>query len=212
MIKSRKKGVIGVDEVGRGPLAGPVTVCAVYIEDAKQVKKDLFNNTVRDSKKISKVLRNNIFLTVSKNRYLNTGIRYSIFSRSAKYIDKYGIQKATRECLDNCLADLNKKGVNIVSLDINMDAGLKASDIKLKQRAFVKGDEKYVEIALASILAKESRDKYMRGLHKKHSNYFWDKNVGYGTKDHRKSIEKFGITKYHRTTYLKGFKLFDKTE
>lgn len=212
MLNSKERGGIGVDEVGRGPLAGPVTVCAVYIKDLKKVKKDLFNNTVRDSKKISKVLRNNIFLTLSKNRYLNTTIKYAICSRSARYIDKHGIQSAIKDCVDRCLLNLSEKGVNISKLDINMDAGLKASDSKLKQKAFIKGDEKFVEIAIASILAKESRDRYMRSMHSKYPEYFWDKNVGYGTRNHIKSIENLGITKLHRTTYLKGFKLFDKTE
>ena len=205
-LKNReRKEVIGIDEVGRGPLAGPVTVCAVYIKDSSQVKNDLFNGTIRDSKKISKSIRNKIYLTITKNRYFNTTIKYSIFSKSAKYIDKYGIQKATQVCVDSCLENLHKQGVSITKIKAHLDAGLSLSNKKIEQESFIKGDERFVEIALASILAKESRDKYMRGKHKLYPKYFWDKNVGYGTKDHRQSIKKFGITKLHRISYIKAF-------
>lgn len=206
------RGVIGVDEVGRGPLAGPVTVCAVYILDTSTVKADIFNSTIRDSKKLSKTRRNNIFQTFRKNRYSNTKVIYSISSRNSNFIDKYGIQLATQSCVKSCLKKLNKLGVNIYKIPINLDAGLKTGVLYLKESSFVKGDENYTEIAIASIIAKEVRDMYMTKLSRVYSEYKWDKNVGYGTKDHIKAIKKHGITKFHRSTYLKGFKLFDKTE
>ncbi len=205
-------GVIGIDEVGRGPLAGPVTVCAVYILDTKRVKTDIFNNTIRDSKKLTKINRNKVFQTFRKKRYFNREVIYAISSRNAIYIDKFGIQKATAVCVRSCIHKLHKLGVNTALVQINLDAGLKTGILNLKEDSFVKGDENYTEIALASILAKETRDKYMKRMSNIHTEYKWDKNVGYGTRDHLKAIKKYGVTKFHRKTYLKGFKLFEKTE
>lgn len=206
------KGVIGIDEVGRGPLAGPVTVCAVFIEDKNRVAKDIFGNSIRDSKKIKKSLRNNIYKTIRYKRYLNTRIEYAISSRSATYIDRFGIRKALCECTDECVRGLSKKGVAINKLSIHLDAGLSLSNKDFRQSSHIKGDEQFVEIALASILAKESRDSYMRRVGKQYESYNWQSNAGYGTKEHCEAIRKRGITKHHRRSFLKGFKLFDIAE
>jgi ribonuclease HII len=212
MTKKIGKGVIGIDEVGRGPLAGPVTVCAVYIMNPNMVKKSLFENIIRDSKTIKKSLRNNIYLTIRKNRIINKNIKYSIKSSSATYIDRHGIQKAIQRCVDLCMSDLVQQGVPILKCTVRTDAGIKVKSFLVRQKSYIKGDERFTEIALASILAKETRDRYMRGKAKSNRMYEWDRNVGYGTIAHRNAIGKFGITKYHRISYLKAFKLFDKTE
>ncbi|MFA5132028.1 MAG: ribonuclease HII [Candidatus Paceibacterota bacterium] len=212
MILPKKFGVIGIDEVGRGPLAGPVTVSALYLKTPLKAKKEFFYNSIRDSKKINKGLRNSIFLTIRKNRKIYSDIKYAVCSRSAKYIDVYGITKATQECIDWCVNDLKRQGVPIESCMIRTDAGIRVNNVSLRQKSYIKGDERFTEIALASIVAKETRDRYMRALSKSNSEYAWDKNVGYGTKDHRNAIGKHGITKYHRISYLKAFKLLDKTE
>ncbi len=206
------KGSIGIDEVGRGPLAGPITVCACYIENPKMVIKDIFEGTIRDSKKIKKPLRNSIYQSIRQKRYLKTVIMYSISSRSAEYIDKHGISKATAACVSSCLGGLVKKGIALENIPIRLDAGLSIKGLTVKQQSYIRGDERFVEIALASIMAKEHRDAYMQRLSKSHTDYAWSENVGYGTKVHRESIKRVGITKYHRKTYLKAFKLFDKTE
>lgn len=205
-------GAIGIDEVGRGPFAGPVTVCAVYIEDKNKVLKDILNNTIRDSKKINKSLRFNIYQTIRKKRYIRTRIEYAISSCSAQYIDKYGIVQAIQVCAKRCIDKLRKKGVAVEEILIRTDAGLIIPDETLTQKSFIKGDESYVEIALASIIAKEWRDAYMTKLAKAHPEYLWERNAGYGTKGHASAIREYGITKYHRKSYLKGFKLFDKAE
>lgn len=201
----RGVGVIGIDEVGRGPLAGPVTVCAVYIEDEKKVKSSIFSDTIRDSKKITKVSRYNIYRTIRYKRKLETNIYYALSSRSAEYIDTHGISKAVRQCLLSCIRTLIKKGVKVEEIDIRLDAGLIIPLEKLKQKSFIKGDERFTEIALASILAKVSRDSYMERLAKQHIEYGWERNVGYGTEYHRRAIRNIGVTKYHRKSYLKGF-------
>jgi ribonuclease HII len=205
------KGVIGIDEVGRGPLAGPITVCAVYIEDETRILKDIFHDTIRDSKSISKHLRSNIYQTIRKNRYSNTRVEYAITSKSAAYIDAHGIQKATKDCIEACMISLKKKGIEITQVSVRLDAGL-VVPFECAQEQFIKGDERYVEIALASILAKEHRDAYMKNIAKAYSGYEWEYNVGYGTKRHREAILQRGVTKYHRMSYLKAFKHLDKAD
>ncbi|MDB5260196.1 MAG: hypothetical protein JWN37_427 [Candidatus Nomurabacteria bacterium] len=202
----KKIGVIGVDEVGRGPLAGPVTVCATYLMDPLLVKKDLFLDTVRDSKKINKALRNSIYQTIRNKRTNIYLVKYAIKSKSASYIDTHGISKAIRNCVKEVILDLKKQGVPVYSIKVNLDAGLKVAIEGVVEESYIKGDERYVEIALASIIAKEYRDSYMKRIAKEHSNYSWERNVGYGTKEHREAITKFGPCKHHRNSFLKAFK------
>jgi ribonuclease HII len=206
------KGVIGIDEVGRGPLAGPLTLCACYIEDEKKVLEDIFQNTIRDSKKLTKSLRNNIYQTIKENRYSNTRIEYAISSRSAQYIDKHGLAMAAKACVRSCLRSLRQKGIALEEVSIRLDAGLSVPIKSLAYTSHIKGDESYVEIALASIMAKVQRDAYMDRLSRSHREYAWSTNAGYGTREHRKAIETIGTTKYHRISFLKGFKLLDKAE
>lgn len=205
--KVLQKGVIGVDEVGRGPLAGPVTVCAFYIENEKEALKSIFSNSIRDSKKLKKDIRNNIYKTIRQKRMLKTRVEYAISSRSAVYIDKHGLSKAISRCVSSCLSSLSKKNVDVHRLPIKLDAGLKVLNTVVNQESFVKGDEKFVCIALASIMAKVHRDTLMTNLSKTYKGYGWDQNVGYGTKEHRKAIENIGITPLHRKSFLKKFKL-----
>ena len=130
------KGVIGVDEVGRGPLAGPVTVCAVYIEDSLLVTKDIFEGRIKDSKKSSPLFRNTVYTTITKHTYTRTKILYAISSKSARYIDKHGIQKAIQYCVDSCLSTLYKKGIDIYTMKIHMDAGLQSDHKNINQVLF----------------------------------------------------------------------------
>lgn len=205
-------GTIGIDEVGRGPLAGPVTVCACFVIDEKIIKKSIFENTIRDSKKLNKRFRNNIYKTIRKNRMINGDIRYAIASRSASYIDRYGIVRAIEACVRSCVVQLRKQDVAVEQCTVRLDAGLKVPGEGLQQNSFIKGDEKYAEIALASIIAKVSRDAYMARLSKSYKEYSWERNVGYGTNEHRKAILRYGPSKHHRITYLKAFKQLDKAK
>jgi ribonuclease HII len=204
--------VIGVDEVGRGPLAGPITVCACYIEDERKVISDLFKGSIKDSKKIKKSLRFNIYQTIRQKQYFNTRVEYTISSRTAAFIDRYGISKATEACVLSCLKGLLKKGIDVRNISIKLDAGLYVKGIEVKEESFIRGDERFVAIALASILAKEWRDAHMHRLSRKNRGYGWEHNAGYGTKLHKEKITLLGITFHHRKSYLKGFKQFDKAE
>ena len=203
MIKYLPTAVIGIDEVGRGPLAGPVTVCAVYLKDSISAKREYFDGSIRDSKKLSLAIRNNIYLIIRKNRKINN-IDYGVSSRSAEHVDKYGINNSIHSCIISCLNKLKEKGVDINHVKINLDGGLKIKIDNLDQSTHIKGDENYVEIALASIIAKITRDKYMKKLANTCKGYGFENNVGYGTKNHIIAIKKLGITKYHRMSYLKG--------
>ncbi len=203
---TKPTGEIGIDEVGRGPLAGPVTVCACYVANKSKASKEYFNQTIRDSKKVKKDLREKIFQTIRKNSKLNNDIKFVVCSQKAEFIDRHGINKAIQKCIDNCLIKLDKEllknGIEINDLNIKMDGGLKAKKTYKNQESFIKGDEKYVSIALASIIAKVKRDDYMLKLSRFFPDYAWDKNVGYGTEEHIKSIKKNGVTKYHRKTFI----------
>ncbi len=203
MSKVTQKGVIGIDEVGRGPLAGPVTVCAVYLADPNKARKDYFDNRIRDSKRLSKLKRTNIYQTIRKNKESNN-LCFAVSSRSAKHIDKHGINESIHSCIISCLTKLKKFGININEIQINLDGGLLIKNKDFKQKSYIKGDEKYVEIAIASILAKVTRDKYMQAVSRSYSGYGFENNVGYGTLKHREAIKNLGITKYHRTTYLRA--------
>lgn len=199
------KTVIGIDEVGRGPLAGPVTACAVYLKDEILFKNIIFNQTIRDSKKLKKDTRIKIIKTIRKNSKLKNAIFYSLSSRSAKHIDKYGINNSIKSCIKSCIKNLDKKGVDTKSINIQLDGGLYLEKTFNNQKTYIKGDEKLTSIAIASIIAKVFRDSRMEKLAKKYPAYFWDKNSGYGTKEHLKAIKEIGLTEYHRRSFLKKY-------
>ena len=203
MTKSKVKPVIGIDEVGRGPLAGPVTVCAFYLKDELAAKQLYFDNSIRDSKKLTLARRNSIYLIIRKNRKLNN-IDYAVSSRNAKHVDKHGINNSIHSCIISCLAKLEKKGIKINHVKINLDGGLKIKMDNLDQSTHIRGDESYVEIALASIVAKIFRERNMKKVAKECKDYAFENNVGYGTTTHMIALKKMGITKYHRIPYLSG--------
>ncbi len=191
------KYVVGIDEVGRGPLAGPVAVGAVvFLEnDLKKIKK-LFAGA-KDSKKMSHEKRVEIFEKVKKAKILEYIVRY----QSAQMVDELGINKAIQRCLDSCLYDLK---INPKNSQIFLDGGLKAGKKFINQKTIIKGDDKILAISLASIVAKVSRDSLMVKMAKKYPQYSLDVHKGYGTEKHRKAIKKYGLTPIHRKTFTKA--------
>ena len=175
----------GVDEAGRGSLAGPVTASAVILP------KGYKNKQLNDSKKISPTRREALRKEIEKN-----AIAYSVINISAKIIDKRNILNATFMAMNSAI-----KKLNVAPQFIIVDGNRFRNYLDIPSKCIVKGDQKYLNIAAASILAKTYRDKFMKNLHIDNPRYKWEKNKGYGTPEHRESIIKYGRTKFHRKTY-----------
>lgn len=190
--------VAGVDEAGRGPLAGPISVGVVFTKTsgpanfnpAKAGRKLLKN--IRDSKKLSAVQRDKWFEIIKNN------FEYKCSMVSSRVIDKIGIQKATKLAVARVLKKLSKKP-DLVLLD-----GALFAPKNYEQRTIIRGDEKVPLISAASIVAKVSRDKKMCHLHKFYPQYHFERHKGYGTKLHYEMIKKNGVSSEHRKSYLKG--------
>ncbi len=206
------KYIIGIDEVGRGPVAGPVTLCACIIPKTFKIKKIFIDGKIKDSKKLKKDSRYKIYQTILKLRKLEV-VDFAVSSRSAEYIDKHGISKAIKSCIKSILNNLEKKKSLYFcmssqrtlgfSVEIVLDGSLYAPEEYKNQKTIIKGDEKELSIALASIIAKHTRDSYMEKLAKQINKYDWYNNMGYGTAKHMEAIKKYGLTKYHRKTYIR---------
>ena len=182
MFKINKKA--GVDEVGRGCLAGPVFAAAVILSNKINVKD------IKDSKKIP--FRKRLLLS----KYIKKNSIYAVGTASVEEINKINILNASLLSMKRALDKLKLKP-SIIYID-----GLFApKDLKIKYKTFVKGDEKITCISAASIVAKATRDVFMIQLGKKFPKYKWNKNFGYGTKEHLNGIRKYGITKHHRKNF-----------
>lgn len=194
--------VAGVDEVGRGPVAGPVTVCVVLMSESvyKVLKKSEACEKLRDSKALSEKKREEWFEKIKQWRS-DEMLDFSFHSLSAKDIDNFGISSAIQKCLNKNLQTLK------VSVDtkILLDGGLVAPDKFTNQKTIIKGDTLEPIISLASIVAKVSRDNYMKQQAVEYPEYGFEKHKGYGTKAHMEAIEKYGLSNFHRKSFLKKF-------
>ena len=191
--KSLKGTVIGVDEVGRGPLAGPVVSCACTYKNYEIDKK--FIDKIDDSKKISYKNRIKIFKII-QNLKDNKEINYSLGFATVEEIDSHNILEATKLSMIRAINKLNFKKGNII-----FDGQMKLNIKNFISKDIVQGDNKSISIATSSIIAKIHRDRYMRFLSLKFPNYNWEQNAGYGTKRHIDEIYKNGITDYHRKSF-----------
>lgn len=197
------KFIIGIDEVGRGPLAGPVTVCVVSCEE-KTYKKLLRDKRLprvgKDSKKLSLKEREK-YSSVLKILEKEGKIDFKIIHISNKLIDSKGISF----CIKKALADgLNKLNLNPKNSRVLLDGGLKAPKEFTNQKTIIRGDEKEKIIAWASILAKVSRDALVSRVAKKFPLYGLEIHKGYGTVKHRLAIQKNGISIFHRKSFCKN--------
>ena len=180
--------IAGVDEVGRGCLAGPVVSAAVVL------KKSINLNLLKDSKKISFNKRKEISEHIKKNSYYALGIA------SVEEILNLNILQASLLSMKRAILKLEiKPGLTLI------DGNFAPKGLK-NYKTIINGDEKIKVISAASIIAKVYRDKFMIRLSKKFSNYAWDRNFGYGTKAHFEGLKKYGVTSHHR----KGFKPIHK--
>ena len=174
----------GVDEVGRGCLAGPVFAAAVILNN------DINTKDIKDSKKIP--FRKRILLS----EYIKKNSIYAVGTASVEEINKINILNASLLSMKRALSKL-KLRPSIAYID-----GLFVpKNMKIKCEALIKGDEKIISIAAASIVAKATRDLFMINLGKKFPKYKWNKNFGYGTTEHLNSLKKYGVTKHHRKKF-----------
>ncbi len=184
----------GVDEVGRGCLAGPVVSAAVVL------KKGINLKVLKDSKKISFNKREKISKHIKENSYFAIGIA------SVEEILKLNILQASLLSMKRALNQLTIKP-EITLIDGNFaPEGIK------KYKTIINGDEKVKAISAASIIAKVYRDKLMIKLSEKYSNYSWERNFGYGTKAHLEGLKKFGVTAHHRKSFKPVHKILSSKE
>ena len=183
------KVIAGIDEAGRGPLAGPV-VCACVI---MPLEKDKLIEGINDSKKLKEKKREELY-----EKIIDRAIAYSIVEIDRKTIDKINILNATKLGMKKALENLSVKP------DIVLTDAVKI-ETNLPQENIIKGDEKSYNIASASILAKVYRDRLMKKLALKYPLYNFDKHKGYGTKDHIERLKKYGKSEEHRESFIKNF-------
>lgn len=187
--KHRGKVIAGIDEAGRGPLAGPV-VCACVI---MPMDSDKIIDGINDSKKLTEKKREELF-----EKIINTALSYSIVEVDEKTIDEINILNATKLGMKKALERLK------ITPDIVLIDAVKI-DTAIPQENIIKGDALSYNIASASILAKVYRDRKMKELDKVYPNYSFAKHKGYGTKEHIEALKKYGKCEIHRDTFIKNF-------
>ncbi len=223
MKKNDIKYTIGIDEAGRGPVAGPVSVGAVLIPEKFMSGAQEIFGEVKDSKKLSAKKREEWFAKMQDEKKVGN-IDFVVAFATAHDIDTIGIVPSIRRALSGAINKLTKSasrssleagstlasrldleaGVEAGEIKILLDGGLSAPEEFVNQETIIKGDEKEMIISMASIVAKVVRDKEMLKLSKKYPEYELEKHKGYGTKVHYKKIKEFGISKIHRVTFLKN--------
>jgi len=186
--------IAGIDEVGRGPLAGPVVAVALVLP------KDFSAEGINDSKKLSEKKRNELFdVIMEKSLACGMGMCDNFV------IDDINILEATKLAMKQALCEAEQNLVKLhgAAVDHALIDAVKLQDIKIPCTDIIKGDEKSISIAAASIIAKVTRDKMMCEFHEQYPNYSFDKNKGYGTKAHYQGISEHGICDIHRKSFLK---------
>ena len=179
------KLIVGVDEAGRGPLAGPVVAAACILSRA------YINNDINDSKQLSEKKREELFDVICQN-----AISYGVGIVSAEEIDKLNIYEATKKAMREAIANL-KHNYDLILTDAML---LKGFDVEVVP--IIKGDAKALPIAAASIIAKVTRDRMMKELGEKYPEYGFEIHKGYGTKKHMDALKKYGPIKgIHRYSY-----------
>jgi len=195
----KKSFCIGIDEVGRGPIAGPVCVAAFQLRITNEELRIQKRKTpLRDSKKLTRLQREAWFVII-KGWQKEGKCDFAISYVSAKIIDRIGIAPAIKKALFRSLLQLKASSLQLILLD----GGLKAPLEFKNQKTIIKGDEKEPAIALASIVAKVYRDRLIRKHAKTYPNHGFENHVGYGTRAHYKAIKKHGLTPLHRQSFLK---------
>jgi len=180
------KFVCGVDEAGRGPLAGPVYAAAVILPQNAELKG------LNDSKKLSEKRREQLF-----DEICETALSFAVATASVEEIEKLNILEATFLAMNRAIASLD------ISPELALIDGNRNKGIEVESRCIIGGDGKCADIAAASILAKVSRDRYMTELSLKYPQYGFEKHKGYGTKQHYEALREYGPSAVHRMSFLR---------
>ncbi|WP_243386836.1 ribonuclease HII [Bacillus kexueae] len=183
----RKEGIryiAGVDEVGRGPLAGPVVACAVILPQS------FYLPGLTDSKKLTEEKRD-YFYEIIMEEAIDVGIAFI----SADEIDRLNIYEATKVAMIKAIQNLQKVQPDYLLIDA-MEL-----PVEIPQQSIIKGDANSISIAASSVIAKVTRDRYMKALSKRYPQYGFEKHMGYGTKKHLEALKNFGVTNEHRKTF-----------
>ena len=202
--QARQQGfrfIIGIDEAGRGPLAGPVVAAAVFL------KKHRFQNKIADSKKISPRQRERAFLEILENAHVGVGVM------NETVIDELNILKATHQAMTSAVNHLilrlpgNQTEHNrfLSQVHLLVDGNSFKSDLPFSYQTIVRGDDQSTSIACASIVAKVTRDRILLIYDRIFPQYGFKRHKGYPTKDHRKAIQQFGLSPIHRRTFKPCF-------
>lgn len=182
------KYICGVDEAGRGPLAGPVCAAAVILPDGVNIEG------LNDSKKLSEKKREELYAVITEK-----ALAYSVAFGTLEEIEEYNILNATYHAMNRAIDGLAVKADFAL-----IDGNRTPAGIKIPCEAVVKGDSKSSSIAAASILAKVTRDRLLIEYDKKYPQYNFKKHKGYGTKEHYDAIKKYGVCEVHRLSFLKN--------
>jgi len=188
---------LGVDEAGRGPLAGPVVASAVIL------KSHVFNETIKDSKQLTPLKREKAFHEIMNKAYVGIGMM------GENVIDRHNILQATFFAMNNAVNDCIAKLPNDVSqsekfkdkLILLIDGNRFETDLPFFYKTIIKGDSKSLSIACASIIAKVTRDRILKLYHQIYPKYGFIEHKGYPTLKHRQAIRKYGLSEFHRKTF-----------
>lgn len=183
LYKKGYKYIAGIDEVGRGPLVGPVVTAAVILP------KDFYDERINDSKKLTEKKRELLYDVIIENA-ISVGIGMS----SAEVIDEINILEATKKAMKEAVNNLSVKPEHLLIDAVKLDIDIPSTSI-------IKGDQKSLSIASASIIAKVTRDRMLVELDKKHPEYDFKHNKGYGTKKHIEALYKYGALSEHRKSF-----------
>jgi ribonuclease HII len=187
----KQRVAAGIDEVGRGPLAGPIIACAVIF--SPKTKSSKIPSKLRDSKKLSAKQREKYYQLFLKH----PNIQWGIGKITEKTIDRINIYQATKLAMERAVHNLSRK---IVPGFLYID-GIMEINVSIPQKTMVRGDETIQLCAMASIIAKVTRDRFMMNYHKKYPHYGFNLHKGYGTRLHIAMLKKYGPCSIHRKSF-----------
>ena len=195
------RSVIGIDEVGRGPLAGPVAVGAVSLAKNQKQKASKFLKGIQDSKQLSPNQREEWFIKLMQ-AYASGSLDYAVSFVTSQRIDRIGIAPAIHSALARTLSKLAPPPEHSLVL---LDGGLKAPQQFIHQQTIIRGDSQEPLIAAASIIAKVLRDRRMTRYAKQYPDYGFEEHKGYGTLRHREALRTYGMTPLHRVSFCTNY-------